>query len=52
MLGRELSDNQISSLEDGALRGLRQLLDLALARNRLRRLPADAFLHTPRLQLL
>ncbi|XP_045539411.1 lutropin-choriogonadotropic hormone receptor [Papilio machaon] len=47
-----LSDNGVRALGGGALRGLRHLLDLQLARNRLRRLPADAFVHTPRLQLL
>ncbi|CAG5029236.1 unnamed protein product [Parnassius apollo] len=47
-----LSDNLVSEVGGGALRGLRRLLDLQLARNRLRRLPADAFQHTPRLQLL
>ncbi|CAH2088176.1 unnamed protein product [Euphydryas editha] len=48
----ELSDNQIESLGGGALRGLRRLHDLLAARNRLRRLPADTFAHTPHLQLL
>ncbi|KAL0829498.1 hypothetical protein ABMA28_003019 [Loxostege sticticalis] len=48
----ELSDNNIESLGDDALRGLGQLHDLMVARNRLRRLPADAFVHTPRLQVL
>ncbi|KAJ8729091.1 hypothetical protein PYW07_006787 [Mythimna separata] len=48
----DLSGNEIASLEGGALRGLRRLHDLLLARNRLRRLPADAFTHTPDLQVL
>ncbi|RVE42863.1 hypothetical protein evm_012481 [Chilo suppressalis] len=48
----ELSDNSISSLEGDDLAGLGRLHDLVLARNRLRRLPARAFAHTPALQLL
>ncbi|XP_045778149.1 follicle-stimulating hormone receptor [Maniola jurtina] len=48
----ELSDNEIESLDGGALRGLRRLHDLLVARNRLRRLPADTFRHTPKLQML
>ncbi|XP_022823903.1 lutropin-choriogonadotropic hormone receptor-like [Spodoptera litura] len=48
----DLSGNEISALDGGSLRGLRRLHDLLLARNRLRRVPADAFTHTPDLQVL
>ncbi|XP_050672848.1 lutropin-choriogonadotropic hormone receptor isoform X2 [Leptidea sinapis] len=48
----ELSDNDIKSIGDNALKGLRKLHDLLLARNRLKWIPSDAFIHTPRLQLL
>ncbi|CAG9782351.1 unnamed protein product [Diatraea saccharalis] len=48
----ELSDNSIESVESPALAGLTRLHDLVLARNKLRRLPARAFTHTPALQLL
>lgn len=48
----DLSGNEISALEGESLRGLRRLHDLVLARNRLRRLPAAAFSHTPDLQVL
>ncbi|CAK1542778.1 unnamed protein product [Leptosia nina] len=48
----DMSDNNIESIGDGALRGLRRLHDLLLARNRIRKIPSDAFLHTNRLQLL
>lgn len=52
VLRRDLSGNEIAELDGGSLRGLRRLHDLLLARNRLRRLPADAFVHTPDLQVL
>ncbi|XP_047027402.1 lutropin-choriogonadotropic hormone receptor [Helicoverpa zea] len=48
----ELSGNEIAALDTDALRGLQRLHDLLLARNRLRRLPAGAFAHTPDLQVL
>ncbi|CAG4960520.1 unnamed protein product [Colias eurytheme] len=48
----DLSDNNIDSIGDGALHGLRRIHDLLLARNRIKRIPSDAFLHTTRLQLL
>ncbi|KAJ0172848.1 hypothetical protein K1T71_011987 [Dendrolimus kikuchii] len=48
----DLSANEISALEGSSLVGLRRLHDLVLARNRLRRVPSDAFLHTPHLQML
>ncbi|XP_041969979.1 lutropin-choriogonadotropic hormone receptor [Aricia agestis] len=48
----DLSENDVLTLEGGALRGPRKLHDLLLARNRIRHIPADAFVHTPRLQLL
>ncbi|XP_061716793.1 lutropin-choriogonadotropic hormone receptor isoform X1 [Cydia pomonella] len=48
----DLSWNRISFLEGGALRGLRALTDLLLAGNRLRRVPRQAFSHTPGLRTL
>ncbi|XP_075982432.1 G-protein coupled receptor rickets isoform X2 [Anticarsia gemmatalis] len=48
----DLSGNEISFVDGSSLEGLRRLHDLVLARNRLRRLPSDAFLHTPDLQVL
>lgn len=52
VFGRDLSGNEISELDGASLRGLRRLHDLLLARNRVRRLPADVFVHTPDLQVL
>ncbi|KAF9417508.1 hypothetical protein HW555_005431 [Spodoptera exigua] len=48
----DLSGNEIAALDGQSLRGLRRLHDLLLARNRVRRVPADAFTHTPDLQVL
>ncbi|XP_045530055.1 lutropin-choriogonadotropic hormone receptor isoform X1 [Pieris brassicae] len=48
----DMSDNKITTIGNGALRGLRRLHDLMLARNRIKKIPSDAFLQTSRLQLL
>lgn len=48
----DMSANEISSLDGWSLRGLGKLHDLLLARNRIRHVPSDAFLHTPQLQML
>nr|XP_037877287.1 follicle-stimulating hormone receptor isoform X2 [Bombyx mori] len=48
----DLSSNEISAVQGSSFRGLHKLLDLLLARNRLRHIPSDTFIHTPELQRL